>query len=167
MVGAVVALAVTAAAMIGGAGTAQAYDGGTCSWYDDRYADKVFQFGIRDWGAADFGDLPHAGGWPIGAAVVCWGGTGPYARDRAAVVGRLFADSWSTVEVKARITFFLDGGTRTTSTTWTLTGALADSRRVTTRAPADAFTSKVRIQLFVNGTSIGSADFTEDQAQYI
>ena len=64
---------------------AHAYDLNDCNRVVDTFA--IQQFSING-GGADFGDLPHLGGAPLGTAVVCWSPGG-----RVAVIGKLFADN--------------------------------------------------------------------------
>jgi hypothetical protein len=164
------ALAVAVGALIGGAGTAQAYDGNTCEQHFNPWSTKVEQFTIETGtvGKVDFGDILHLGGAPQGSAVVCWEDGYNAEPDRARVVGRVFADSWSTVEVKARVTFFLYGN-RTTTTNWTLSGSHADSRRVTVGSPTgadDAGCYSVRIELYSDGILRHRSFHVQDDAHY-
>ena len=66
------------------ASPARAYDLNDCNRVLATFA--IQQFSING-GGADFGDLPHLGGGPLGTAVICWSPGG-----RVAVIGKLFAD---------------------------------------------------------------------------
>src|SRR4051794_31344982 len=85
-----VATAVTGASLLAMAGSAQAFDSGTCQQFFGSSGTNVdtVQVDTGTFGQVDFGDHNHWFGKPLGTAVVCWGANG-----RVNVRGQLFADN--------------------------------------------------------------------------
>ena len=97
------ALAAAAALIATTAGTAQAYDGGTCnSIYGAQNVDVADQFTIETGtaGNLDFGDDLHLFGAPQGTAVVCSTYDG-----RVRLIGKLFVDGAIVVSPQVRVQF--------------------------------------------------------------
>jgi hypothetical protein len=78
-------LAVTVVSLFSLSVAARAYDMNDCTRLLDTFA--MQQFSIEA-GGADFGDLPHLGGAPLGTAAICWSPGG-----RVGIIGKLFADN--------------------------------------------------------------------------
>ena len=102
------ALATAAALIATTAGTAQAYDGGTCnSIYGAQNVDFAQQFTIETGttGNFDFGDDLHLFGEPRGTAVVCSTHDG-----RVRVIGKGFQDGAVLVNPQVRVQFMGNNG---------------------------------------------------------
>jgi hypothetical protein len=142
----VVATAVTAASLFAVAGSAQAFDTGTCQQFFGSSSTNVdtVQVDTGTFGQVDFGDHNHWFGKPLGTAVVCWGPNG-----RVHVRGQLFADSPENVCVSAQFRFFRYQTTLTKTRTAALCGKDAASGLVYITEGNDAARfNGVRIKLF-------------------
>jgi hypothetical protein len=151
MVGPVAAMVVAVGLLASLAGSAQAYDKGTC--------DQIFGVGnsavdlanedTGSSGKVDFGDVNHWFGVPLGTAVVCWGNNG-----KVAVKGRVFADSGDVLTfTSAKLTFFNNGvaGTELVAAEfWGNNG----SDRIVSRISGAGFFNRVRIRLYSAGTLV-------------
>jgi hypothetical protein len=103
----------TAGLAISLSSAAHALDRGTCNViFASANVEKVTTF-KEEAGRADFGDLAHLFGGPVGTAVVCWSIDG-----RVAVKGVLFADDFrDQVEATVKIRFRRTNGRWTNTTT--------------------------------------------------
>ena len=137
------ALAAGAALMATTAGTAQAYDRGTCnSIYGAQNVDVADQFTIETGlaGNFDFGDDLHLFGEPRGTAVVCSTNDG-----RARLIGKGFPDNGVTlVNPQVRVQFMGNNGVP----------AITLFRGLTVNVERTGNFASVRVTLFLGGAAI-------------
>jgi hypothetical protein len=135
--------ALAAAALIATpAGTAQAYDGGTCnSIYGAQNVDVAQQFTIETGttGNFDFGDDLHLFGEPRGTAVVCSTHDG-----RVRLIGKGFQDGAVLVNPQVRVQFMGNNGVP----------AITLFRGLTVNVERTGNFASVRVTLFNGGGAI-------------